>query len=463
MNCNTLNIKQTAEASSEAAVSAQTGGTLPLSEQPFDTLQAITEAKRCLRCKVPQCVKGCPIENNIPEFIHQLSKGNMGSAMKIINETSNLPAICGRVCPHEKQCQGHCVLGKKGDPIKIGRLESFIADFDTDMELIREAIPQKTRGRVAVIGSGPAGLTVAGTLARQGFKVTIFEGHKEPGGVLLYGIPEYRLPKAVVRQEIEKIQALGVEFKTECMVGRNGITVDSIFEDGYDAIFIGTGTARPKDMDIPGNRLRGVNQALYLLHQVSAFNEGAISRRFVPIREGGRVAIIGGGNVAMGAARTALRFGAKVTVLCREGRDELTAIESEYNEAVKEGVEFRWFTQALEFVGNGSGALQSIRLSTPEGEITENFERVFIAIGSRPANRIVSTTQGIEVDRKGYVLTQDYPYGMTTRKGVFAGGDVVHRPQTVVLAMKAAKEVSQGIAQYIDAVKLMRHIETNNN
>lgn len=189
--------------------------------EPFTPLEAITEAKRCLHCKVPQCRKGCPIGNNIPDFIHQLSKGNFGEAMNVINEISNLPAICGRVCPHEKQCQGSCVLGKKGEPIQIGRLESFVADFDTEMNLTREKLPQKTRGRIAVIGSGPAGLTVAGDLARQGFGVTIFEGQDEPGGVLMYGIPEYRLPKQVVRNEIKKIEALGVEFRTGCMVGHN--------------------------------------------------------------------------------------------------------------------------------------------------------------------------------------------------------------------------------------------------
>lgn len=424
--------------------------------EAFTMKEAIAEAKRCLHCKVPQCRKGCPIENDIPAFTSALAKGNMGQAMSIINERSNLPAICGRVCPHEKQCQGHCVLGKKGKPIEIGRLEEFIADFDTDMELIREPLVQKTRGHVAVIGSGPAGLTVAGDLARQGFSVSIFEAQEEPGGVLMYGIPEYRLPKTVVRKEIEKIAALGVDFHLNTTVGRGGITIDSLFSEGYDAIFIGTGTSVPQNMNsTPGADLRGVNQSTYLLHQVNVFNEGAIPRSMVPVDEGDRVAVIGGGNVAMDAARTSIRLGAKVTVIYRRTQEEMPAIKTEYDEAVAEGVEFWWNTSCTEFVGEGN-RLKALRLQTPDGECLEPFDRVFLAIGSRPANRIVSTTEGIEVDEKGYVKVVDRPFGMTTRRGVFAGGDVVHRPQTVVLAMKAAKEVAQGIAQYVDAVKLLQ-------
>lgn len=422
----------------------------------FTAKEAIDEAKRCLHCKVPQCRKGCPIENNIPDFVAALSMGNFGEAMKVINERSNLPAICGRVCPHEKQCQGSCVMGKKGEPIQIGKLEQFVADFDTDMELIRERLPQKNRGIVAVIGSGPAGLTVAGDLARQGFKVTIFESEGEPGGVLMYGIPEYRLPKAIVRKEIRKIAELGVDFQLNTTVGRNGVTIDSLFAQGYDAIFIGTGTSIPQNMNsTPGFALRGVNQATYLLHQVNVFNEGLTTRDKVPVDPGDRVAVIGGGNVAMDAARTAIRLGADVTVLYRRTQEEMPAIPSEYEEAVAEGVKFWWNTSCTEFLAGDNGRLGQLRIVDPEGERLEPFNRVFMAIGSRPANRIVSTTEGIEVDEKGYVKVVDRPMGMTTRRGVFAGGDVVHRPQTVVLAMKAAKEVAQGIAQYIDAVKLL--------
>ncbi len=422
----------------------------------YTTKQAIDEAKRCLHCKVPQCRKGCPIENDIPSFVNALSMGNIGMAMNVINERSNLPAICGRVCPHEKQCQGHCVLGKKGNPIQIGKLEQFIADFDTDMELIREKMPQKTRGKVAVIGSGPAGLTVAGDLARKGFAVTIFESQEEPGGVLMYGIPEYRLPKSVVRKEIQKIEALGVNFVLNCVVGCNNVTVDSIFESGFDAIFIGTGTSLPQGLDgVPGANLRGVSQSTHLLHCVNSYNEGAMSRNMVPLHEGEKIGIIGGGNVAMDAARTAIRLGADVTVIYRRTQADMPANESEYEEAVKEGVKFMWESSPIDFVDDGKKRMKAVHLNTPDGEQTIPFDRIFLAVGSRPANRIVSSTEGIEVDEKGYVKVHERPMGMTTRRGVFAGGDVVHRPQTVVLAMKAAKEVAQGIAQYVDAIKLL--------
>ena len=428
--------------------------------QPLTMQEAIKEAKRCLHCKVPLCRKGCPIGNDIPSFIHQLSKGNLGDAMAIINETSNLPAICGRVCPHEKQCQGYCVLNKKGNPIKIGSLEAFIADFDTQMRLQREKLPQKTRGNIAVIGSGPAGLTVAGNLARKGFAVTIYEGLEEPGGVLMFGIPEYRLPKTVVRAEIEKIAELGVNFITNTMVGENGITVDYLFQHGFDAIFMGTGTAVPQNMDdVPGAKLHGVSQSTYLLHQFNAYQEGAIARNMVPLRTGERVGVIGGGNVAMDAARTAIRLGADVTVIYRRTQEEMPAIKSEYDEAVNEGVKFWWKSSVTEFIAGEPGRLGSVTVHTEDGDREEPFDRIFLAIGSRPANRIVSTTEGIEVDEKGYVKILERPFGMTTRRGVFAGGDVVHRPQTVVLAMKAAQEVAQGIEQYVDAVKLMQDIE----
>src|SRR5574344_362607 len=427
-------------------------------QKPFTTREAIEEAKRCLHCKKPTCVTGCPIGNSIPDFIHQLSMGNMGEAMAIINEKSNLPAICGRVCPHDKQCQGHCILGKKGEPIQIGKLESFIADFDTDMKLLRERMPQKTRGKVAVIGSGPAGLTVAGDLARQGFSVTIYEGQSEAGGVLMYGIPDYRLPNGVVRDEVKKIEALGVNFVLNTMVGRNNVTIDSIFEKGFDAIFIGSGTALPQDINVPGANLRGINQSVYLLHQVSSFNVGAVGRERVPLLEGEKVAVIGGGNVAMDAARTAIRMGNDVTVIYRKTVDEMSALKREYEEAVKEGVHFMWNSSTLEFIGE-KGRVKAILMNTPDGEKTVSFDRVFLAIGSRPADRIVSTTDGIDTDEKGYVLVNERPLGMTSRRGVFAGGDVVHRPQTVVLAMKAAKEVANGIAQCVDAVKLLEAVK----
>ena len=432
-------------------------------EPQFTTIEAITEAKRCLNCKKPTCVTGCPIGNHIPDFIHQLSLGNIGSAMSIINEKSNLPAICGRVCPHEKQCEGNCIMNKKGKPIRIGKLESFIADFDADMHLTREKLVQKTRGKVAVIGSGPAGLTVAGDLARKGFNVTIFERQEEAGGILTFGIPEYRLPKAVVRKEIKKIEELGVNFELNSTVGED-ITVDQLFAHGFDAIFMGTGTALPMEMKgTPGVDLGGIVQSSHFLYAVAAYNQGAISRHMVPITQGDRVGVIGGGNVAMDAARTAIRMGADVTILYRRTLADMPANEREYYEAVEEGVKFAWQTSATEFIGDENNKLKEVRLVGPEGERIEKFDRIYLAIGSRPASRIVSSTEGIETDEKGYVIVKDRPAGMTTRAGVFAGGDVVHRPQTVVMAMKAAQEVAEGIEQYVDAIKLMEEVGLINN
>ena len=424
-------------------------------ENGFTTKEAIAEAKRCLSCAKPQCKLGCPIDNDIPSFISALAAGNVGEAYSIIARKSNLPAVCGRVCPHEKQCQGHCVLYPKGKGIEIGKLERFVADFDTEMKLIREKLPQKTRGKVAVIGSGPAGLTVAGDLARQGFNVTIFESQAEPGGVLMYGIPEYRLPKQVVRQEIEKIEALGVTFLLNCVVGKQ-LNIDDIFAQGYDAIFIGSGTALPKSLDIPGAGLRGVIQATYLLHMANIYNEGTVGRDKVPVIEGEHVAVMGCGNVAMDAARTAVRMGAaSVTIVYRRTEADMPAIQAEYQAALQEGVKFLWQTSTTEFLGNEDGKVVGLRANTPEGVKEYAFDRICLAVGSRPASRIVSTTEGIETDDNGYVLVKERPFGMTSRKGVFAGGDVVHRPQTVVMAMKAAKSVAVGIAQYVDAVKLL--------
>lgn len=420
----------------------------------YTTKEAIDEAKRCLNCKNPLCVQGCPIEHDIPGFIHQLSMGNIGGAMQIINEKSNLPAICGRVCPHEKQCEGHCILNKKDNPVKVGKLERFIADFDSEMVLIKERLKPKTRGKVAVIGSGPAGLTVAGDLARDGFNVVVFEGQKEPGGVLRYGIPEYRLPNEIVRREIKKIEALGVTFINDCIVGEE-VTVDSMLAHEFDAVFIGSGTSVPKTLNVRGANLYRVLQSSYFLRMVSLYNSGEINRAIVPLIEGEDVAVIGAGNVALDTARTAIRMGAKsVNIIYHRTVDDMPALKTEYNEAVEEGVNFMWQTNTLEFIGENN-TLKAIRVSTPEGEKTVPMNRVLIAVGSKPANRIVSTSLGIDVNDQGYVITKEHPYGMTTRKGVFAGGDVVHTPQTVVLAMREAKQVAKGIAQYVDAVKLL--------
>lgn len=424
----------------------------------YTMLEAINEAKRCLHCKIPQCKKGCPISHDIPDWIHELSMGNLGNAMNIINSKSNLPAVCGRVCPHEKQCEGHCVLNKKGQGIRVGKLERFIADFDGDMGLIRENLLPKTRGKIAVIGSGPAGLTIAGDLARQGFNVEIFEMEPEPGGVLMFGIPEYRLPKDIVRREIKKIEELGVVFHCNTTVGNDELTIDKLFELGYDAIFMGTGTGRPQKLEIPGSDLKGVRQAIWFLRRVSLYNEGNMSRDEIVVHEGDRVFVIGCGNTALDAARTAVRIGAShVEVVYRRTINEMSALHSEYEEAVEEGVKFSWQSNIVE-IHNDNGRLNEVVIECNGERRTEKADFVIMAVGSAPESRIVSTTTGIDVDDRGYVLTREKPYGMTTRKGVFAGGDVVNRPSTVVLAMRDAKQVAEGIAQYVDAMKLMESI-----
>ena len=430
-----------------------------MENKDYTMAEAIREAKRCLGCKVPQCRKGCPVENDIPAWIHELSMGNMGNAMAIINLRSNLPAVCGRVCAHERQCEGHCVLGKKGEHINIGRLERFVADFDSMMNLSGPAIVQKDRGRVAVIGSGPAGLTIAGELARKGVAVEIFEMEPETGGVLMFGIPEYRLPKGVVRNEIRKIARLGVAIHCSVTIGRD-LTIDDLFARGFDAIFMGTGTGKPRHLDIPGADNPGVRYALYFLRRVSLWREGYISREEVPVAEGDKVYVVGCGNTAMDAARTCVRLGARaVTVLYHRGIDRMSALRSEYDDALAEGVQFCWNTSIKEILTDADGRLCALVLDTPDGEQRVEAQKVIMAVGSAPASRIVSTTDGIEVDEKGYVITRETPYGMTTRRGVFAGGDVTARPATVVHAMQDARRVAEGMLRYLDAVKLMQEID----
>lgn len=421
--------------------------------------EAIREAQRCLHCKVPGCKKGCPVGNDIPEWIAELAKGNFGNAVAIINNRSNLPAVCGRVCAHERQCEGSCVLGKKGQHINIGKLERFVADFDSEAELTHEAIPEKNRGRVAVIGSGPAGLTIAGDLSRKGFAVEIFEMEGEAGGVLMYGIPEYRLPKDVVRREIKKIENLGVTVHLGTTIGEEH-TVDDLFAQGFDAIFMGTGTGVPKRLDIPGINHPGVRQAIRFLRRVSLYENGYMSRRDVIVGEGDRVYIVGCGNTAIDAARTAVRIGAaEVTVVYHRTVNEMSALRAEYDEAVAEGVKFLWKSSITKIEGNENSAkLTAVEINTDGSTARYDADHVIMAVGSVPAARIVSTTEGIDVDAKGYVLTSDTPYGMTTRTGVFAGGDVTNRPATVVHAMRDAKLVAEGIMQYIDAIKLIQHI-----
>lgn len=426
--------------------------------EAFTLAQAIKEAQRCLGCKVPGCKKGCPISNDIPDWIAELAKGNFGNAMTIINNRSNLPAVCSRVCGHERQCEGNCVLGKKGEPMHIGKLERFVSDFDHEAGWRHENIKEKTRGKVAVIGSGPAGLTIAGDLSRQGFHVEIFEMEAEPGGMLKFGIPEYRLPKEVVSREIKKIENLGVNFHLNTTIGKD-FTVDDLFDKGFDAIFMGTGTGVPKRLDIPGIDHPGVRQAIRFLRRVGLYESGYINRNEVVIREGDKVAVIGCGNTAMDAARTSLRMGAsEVYIIYHRDIEKMAALRAEYDEAVAEGVKFLWNSSVVEVEGAQGMKLKSIKVKTGDEVKEMPIDNLILAVGSVPASRIVSSTDGIDVDEKGYVLTRENPYGMTSRKGVFAGGDVTNRPATVVHAMQDAKAVAEGIIKYVDAVKLMESL-----
>ena len=447
--------------------------------ESYTMAEAIKEAQRCLHCKVPQCKKGCPIENDIPDWIHELKKGNLGNAISIIRAKSNLPAVCGRVCAHEKQCQGSCVLGKKGEAINIGKLERFVADFDSDNELTHEDIVEKSRGKVAIIGAGPSGITVAGDLARTGFAVEMFEMEAQCGGVLRYGIPEYRLPKEVVAREIRYIEKMGVIIHRNTHVGVE-ITVDSLFAQGFDAIFIGTGVGKPKSLEIPvwkngtciseGENaircadLKRVRMATHFLRRVELISEGYMKRDELPVDEGARVYVIGGGNTAMDASRTALRIGAsQVDVIFNKGIEQLSALKAEYDDAVKEGVRFNWWSAITEIHVDDNLDITEIVLETTEPDKapvrqTLPANNIIMAIGATPNTKIVRTTSGLENDDHKFLITRDLPYGMTTRKGVFAGGDVANRQATVVHAMQDAKKVALGITQYVDAVRLMKAI-----
>lgn len=450
--------------------------------ESYTMAEAIKEAQRCLHCKVPLCKKGCPIGNDIPDWIHELKKGNMGNAISIIRAKSNLPAVCGRVCAHEKQCEGSCVLGKKGQPVNIGKLERFVADFDSDNELTHEDVAEKSRGKVAVIGAGPSGITVAGDLAREGFAVEIFEMEAQCGGVLRYGIPEYRLPKEVVAREIRYIEKMGVVIHRNTHVGVQ-ITVDSLFAQGFDAIFIGTGLSKPKSLEIPVfqhgrcisegegattcSDLKRIRLATHFLRRVELISEGFMQRDELPVDEGARVFVVGCGNTAMDASRTALRIGAShVDVVYHRGIDTMSALHAEYDDAVREGVQFRWWSRIAEIHVDDHLDITEIVLETSEPDTepvrqTLPAENVIFAVGATPATKIVRTTPGLENDEHKFLITRDIPYGMTTLKGVFAGGDVVGRQATVVHAMQDAKKVAQGIAQYVDAIKLMKLINTN--
>ena len=427
-------------------------------EKGFTEAEAMAEAERCLNCKNPRCVQGCPIENRIPEFIQAIAAGDFRNAIELLNERSNLAVICARVCPHNDQCEGNCVLSKKGLGIRISKLERFLADKEVELALGR------VWDKVAVIGSGPAGLTVAALLARQGYRITIFEARPLPGGVLRYGIPEYRLPKAMVDKQVETIRHLGVRIETGVVIGED-ITMDQLFGMGYRAVFIGTGTGLARKLEVPGEELPGVMQAIYFLETVELIHEQRLPDTHLPIRQGDQVVVVGAGNVAVDAARTALRLGAaRVEVVDIVTEGECRANDKELQEALHEGVSFQFQTSVSQILGDSAVngvTLQSFSprriegresriLPVPGTERLHPCDKVIVAIGQKPFARIVSTTTGIKTNTGGYVLTQQQPfYGMTTRAGVFAAGDVVHEPQTVILAMREGRRVAEAIDAYL--------------
>lgn len=430
----------------------------------YNMEEAVSEASRCLGCKNAKCIEGCPVSINIPGFIKHLKEGNAAEAFDVISESSALPAICGRVCPQESQCEGRCVRGIKGDPVSIGKLERFTADWAKQNHVKPHESSVKLDKKVAVIGSGPAGLTCAGDLAKLGYQVKIFEALHEPGGVLVYGIPEFRLPKTeVVKKEIENVKSLGVEIETNVIVGKS-LTVDDLFKEGYDAVFIGSGAGLPRFMGIPGEQANGVfsaNEYLTRSNLMKAFDENSNT----PIMRGKKVAVVGGGNVAMDAARTALRLGAETHIVYRRSEEELPARAEEVHHAKEEGIIFNLLTNPVSILTDEDGWVNGIRcirmeLGEPDAsgrrrpveiegsEFNIDTDMVIMALGTSPNPLISSTTEGLDVNRKGCIVA-DESYGKTSREGVFAGGDAVTGAATVILAMGAGKAAAAGIHEYL--------------
>lgn len=427
--------------------------------------EAVAEAKRCLQCRKPSCVAGCPVNVDIPGFIGQIALGNFWEAVKVMKATNMLPAICGRVCPQEEQCEGECVLGRKAEPVAVGNLERFIADWEAEQGqcYMCEKLPP-TGKRVAVVGSGPAGLTVAGDLLRLGHDVTIFEALHKPGGVLVYGIPEFRLPKTIVEREVKFVQDMGAKLVTSYVVGKTR-TVDELLAE-YDAVFIGTGAGLPWFMGIPGENLNGVYSANEYLTRSNLMKAYLFPRYDTPIVRGKQVAVIGGGNVAMDAARTALRLGAERSmIIYRRSREEMPAREAEIHHAEQEGLDFRFLTLPVRYLGDEQGWVKEVECVRMElGEPDQSGRRrpvrvegsefripvdtVVVAIGQSPNPLIPQTTPGLEVARHGNIVA-DPKTGRTSKKGVFAGGDIVTGAATVILAMGAGRIAARSINDYL--------------
>ena len=430
----------------------------------YNVEEAQLEATRCLHCKNPRCISACPVNVRIPDFIMQVAAGNFAEAASVIAQDSSLPAICGRVCPQESQCEGSCILGVKGEPVAIGKLERFVADWSRENGGVKVDVAPANGYKVAVVGSGPAGLACASDLAKLGYDVTIFEALHRAGGVLEYGIPEFRLPKSkVVAAEIEAVKALGVKIETNVVVGRT-VTIDSLLdEEGFSAVFVGSGAGLPKFMGIPGENLNGVfsaNEFLTRNNLMKAYRDDYMT----PIHAGKKVVVVGGGNVAMDAARTALRLGAETTIVYRRTENELPARREEVHHAKEEGVEFAMLTNPVEILADEKGWVRAVKcikmelgepdesgrrspVAVPGSEFEIETESVIMSLGTSPNPLIARTTSGLDTNRRGCLVADDM--GATSRKGVFAGGDAVTGAATVILAMGAGRKAAAAIHEYI--------------
>ena len=432
----------------------------------YNVEEAQLEASRCLNCKNPRCVAACPVSVKIPEFIAQVAAGNFAEAASVIAQDSSLPAICGRVCPQETQCEGSCILGVKSEPVAIGMLERFVADWSRENGGVKPEIAPANGHKVAVIGSGPAGLACASDLAKLGYEVTIFEALHRPGGVLEYGIPEFRLPKdKVVAAEIASVKALGVKIETNVIAGRT-VTIDSLFdEEGFDAVFVGSGAGLPRFMNIPGEHYNGVfsaNEFLTRNNLMKAYRDDYDT----PIHAGKKVVVVGGGNVAMDAARTALRLGAETTIVYRRTENELPARKEEVHHAKEEGIQFAMLTNPVEVIGDEKGWVKAVKcirmelgepdesgrrspVEVPGSEFEIETDTVIMSLGTSPNPLIAKTTKGLETTRRGCLVADEN--GATTRPGVFAGGDAVTGAATVILAMGAGRKAAAAIHDYIQS------------
>ena len=433
----------------------------------YDMQTAIAEANRCIQCKNPFCQAGCPVNVDIPQFIKALRENDMALAITILKNKNSLPAVCGRVCPQESQCEEKCILGRKGEPVAIGRLERFVADYAREhgLDVTATKVSNEGSGKVAIVGSGPAGLTAAGDLARLGYNVTIFEALHEPGGVLMYGIPQFRLPKEIVRHEINQLKELGVKIEPNIVIGRSYNIDELLQEEGFDAIFIGTGAGLPYFMKISGENLNGVYSANEFLTRNNLMRAYQFPKVATPVFVGEKVAVVGGGNVAMDAARTAKRLGAQeVYIVYRRSENELPARAEEVEHAKEEGIIFKLLTNPVKVLGDEKGWVSgmeciSMELGEPDAsgrrspvEIkNSNFilpvNMVVMAIGQGPNPLVQSTTDGMDVNRHGNIVADET--GATTKKGVYAGGDIVTGAATVISAMGAGKKAAETIHEYI--------------